>query len=112
MKISSRKAKGRKLQNQIRDDLQAAFPILEPDDIQSQIMGMSGADIVLSPAARKIIKYSIECKNQERLNLWDSLAQAESNAGEGIPLLIFKRNRSKTYATIEWTNFLELIKNV
>ena len=35
-------------------------------------MGMSGEDIVLSPAAKKAIRYSFECKNQERLNLWKS----------------------------------------
>ena len=57
---------------------------------------MSGEDIVLSPAAKKLIRYSFECKNQERLNLWSSLEQAEGN-------------RSKTYAVIEFDHFIELI---
>ena len=70
MKTSSGKAKGRRLQNKIRDVLLEHFSEqLEPDDIRSQIMGMSGEDIVLSPAARKIIPYSFECKNQEKLKL-------------------------------------------
>ena len=82
---------------------------LETNDIESQVMGMSGEDIVLSPAAKRVIPYSFECKNQERLNLWSSLEQAEGNSQERNPCLIFKRNRSKTYAVIEFEHFLELI---
>ena len=111
MKTSSGKAKGRRLQNKIRDLLLEHFSDkLEPDDIRSQIMGMSGEDIVLSPAARKLIPYSFECKNQEKLNIWSSLEQADSNSGNYPPVLIFKRNRSKTYVTIELDEFLKLIK--
>ena len=110
MKTSSGKAKGRRLQNKIRDVLLEHFSDkLEPDDIRSQIMGMSGEDIVLSPAARKLIPYSFECKNQEKLNIWSSLEQADSNSGNYPPVLIFKRNRSKTYVTIELEEFMKLI---
>ena len=73
-------------------------------------MGMSGEDIVLSPAAKKAIKYSFECKNQERLNLWKSLEQAESNCEDRHPVLVFKRNRTKTYVAIEFENFINIIK--
>tara|TARA_R100000664_G_C2721527_1_gene114850 strand:+ start:586 stop:813 length:228 start_codon:yes stop_codon:yes gene_type:complete len=72
-------------------------------------MGMCGEDIVLSPAAQKEIPYSFECKNKERLDLWASLQQAEDNCGNRTPVLVFKRNRSKTYVAIEYTKFLELI---
>ena len=73
-------------------------------------MGMSGEDIVLSPAAKKAIRYSFECKNQERLNLWKSLEQAESNCEDRSPVLVFKRNRSKTYVALEFDHFIKLIK--
>ena len=110
MKTSSGKAKGRRLQNKIRDLLLEHFSDkLEPDDIRSQIMGMSGEDIVLSPAARKLFPFSLECKNQEKLNIWSSLEQAETNAGKHTPLLIFKRNRSKTYAVLEFDELLKLL---
>jgi hypothetical protein len=72
-------------------------------------MGESGEDIKLSPAARKLIPYSFECKNQEKLSIWSPLEQAESNAGKHIPLLVFKRNRSKTYAVLEFDKLLELL---
>ena len=71
-------------------------------------MGMSGEDIVLSPAAKRVIPYSFECKNQERLNLWGSLEQAEGNSQDRQPVLVFKRNRSKVYVALDFEHFLEL----
>ena len=110
MKTSSGKAKGRRLQNKIRDLLLEHFSDkLEPDDIRTAIMGETGEDIKLSPAARRLIPYSFECKNQEKLNIWSSLEQAEENSGDYSPILIFKRNRSKTYVTIELEEFMKLI---
>ena len=109
MKTSSAKAKGRRLQQKVRDLLLETFTELEPDDIRSTSMGVSGEDLQLSPAARKLIPYAIECKNQEKLNVWDSLKQAEENSGDYSPVLIFKRNRSKTYAVLNIEKFIELI---
>ena len=111
MKTRSAKNKGKRLQNSVRDILIESFKEqLEPDDIKSTTMGESGEDIQLSPAARKLIPYAIECKNQEKLNIWESLKQAESNSEKGKPVLIFKRNRSKTYAVLEIQDFINLIK--
>ena len=111
MKTRSAKNKGKRLQNTVRDILLEAFKEdLEPDDVKSAVMGDSGEDIQLSPAARKIIPYSIECKNQEKLNIWSALEQAEGNKGVSKPVLIFKRNRSKTYAVLELEDFVDLIK--
>ena len=110
MKTRSAKNKGNRLQNSVRDILLETFDTLEPDDIKSAIMGDSGEDIQLSPAARKLIPYSIECKNQEKLNIWSALEQAEGNKGVSKPVLIFKRNRSKTYAVLELEDFVDLIK--
>ncbi len=110
MKTRSGKAKGRRLQNKIRDLLLEHFSEeLEPDDIRTAIMGETGEDIKLSPAARKLIPYSFECKNQEKLSIWSSLEQAAENSGDYPPVLIFKRNRSKTYVTIELEEFIKLI---
>ena len=112
MKIKSAKAKGRNLQNLVRDKLRSIFvgKVLEEDDIKSQTMGMSGEDIVLSPSAKKVIPYSFECKNTERLNLWKSLEQCESNCEDREPVLVMKRNRSDVYAIIKFDKFLNLIE--
>ena len=111
MKTRSAKAKGRRLQNKIRDLLLEEFKELEPDDIRTAIMGETGEDIKLSPAARRKIPYSFECKNQEKLNIWESLKQAGENSGAYPPILIFKRNRSKTYVTLDLEEFLKLIND-
>ena len=65
-------------------------------------------------AAKKKIGYSFECKNVERLNIWQAIEQSESNCEDRIPVVVFKRNRSKTYLTIEFNEFVKLIgeKNV
>ena len=109
MKTSSAKAKGRRLQQKVRDLLLETFTELEPDDIRSTSMGVSGEDLQLSPAARKLIPFAIECKNQEKLNVWDSLKQAEENSGDYDPVLIFKRNRSKIYATLQLDDLMRLL---
>ena len=109
MKTRSAKNKGKRLQNDVRDLILETFKELEPDDVRSTTMGDSGEDVLLSPAARKLFPFSVECKNQEKLNIWSSLEQAETNAGKHMPLLIFKRNRTKTYAVLELEKLLELL---
>ena len=109
MKTRSAKSKGRRLQNQVKELLLEAFTELEPDDIRTAIMGETGEDIKLSPAARREIPFSFECKNQEKINIWESLNQAEENSGDYPPVLIFKRNRSKTYAVLEIDDFIDII---
>ena len=109
MKTRSAKNKGKRLQNNVRDLILEKFTQLEPDDVRSTTMGDSGEDILLSPAARKLFPFSVECKNQEKLNIWSSLEQAENNSGKHTPLLIFKRNRTKTYAVLELNELLKLL---
>ena len=113
MKTRSAKNKGKRLQNSVRDILLETFKEqLEPDDIKSTTMGESGEDIQLSPAARKIIPFAFECKHQEKLNIWSSLEQAEENANDHEPLLVFKRNRSKTYAVLRIEILMDLLSDI
>jgi|TARA_R100001082_G_scaffold100869_1_gene70183 hypothetical protein len=87
-----------------------AFRSLSPDDIKSQTMGMPGEDIVLSPAAKQVIKYSFECKNKERMSIWEGIDQAKTNCEDRTPVLVIKKNRRKPYAVINLDAFIELIK--
>ena len=59
MKPQSAKAKGRNLQKWVRDLLLENFPTLEADDVRSTSMGAGGEDVQLSPAARKLFKFSV-----------------------------------------------------
>ena len=109
MKPRSAKNKGKRLQNNVRDLILEKFNILEEDDVRSITMGDSGEDILLSPAARRLFPFSVECKNQESLNIWSAIEQAENNSGNHTPLVIFKRNRTKTYAILEFDELLKLL---
>ena len=110
MRPSSAKAKGRRLQNQIRELILENFPQLHPDDVKTAIMGESGEDIKLSPVARNLFPYSVEAKNVEKLNIWSALDQAAENSREDSnPLLFFKRNRSKLYVAFEAEHLFELL---
>lgn len=112
MKTRSAKNKGKRLQNEVRDVLLDTFKELEPDDVLSTTMGDPGVDIKLSPAARKKFPYSIECKNQEAISIWACLEQAKQNTKEGTtPLLVFRRNKSKTYVALEFDEFIKLYQS-
>ena len=109
-KAKSVKAKGRRLQNLVRDLLRSVFSFLHEDDIKSQTMGMTGEDIILSPSARKIIPYSCECKNVERLNLWEAIDQCKGNCDDRVPVVVIKKNRRNPYAVIPLDEFMSLIE--
>ena len=112
MKPQSAKAKGRNLQKWVRDLLLESFPQLEEDDVRSTSMGAGGEDLQLSPAARKLFGFSIECKNQERLNVWDAYDQASANSGKHEPLLVMKKNRKKPLVVLDAETFVQIIKKL
>ena len=110
MKTQSCKSKGRRLQQAVAADMLRAFPHLEEDDVRSTSMGCGGEDVQLSPAARRVFPYSVECKNTEKLAIWSALEQCKANCSKDVtPLVIFKRNRSPVYATLPWAALLRLI---
>ena len=110
-KARSAKAKGRRLQNLVRDKLREAFPSLHKDDIQSQTMGMGGEDIVRTPAAKALIPWSFECKNVERLQIWKAIEQCEENNPDGsIAAVVFKKNRKDPFVAIPLDVFIDLIR--
>lgn len=106
MKTSSAKAKGRRLQQWVAEKLLVHLHLGERD-ARSTSMGDSGTDVKLSEKAFKMFPYDIECKNQERVNIWDAYEQASVRA-IGEPLVIIKRNRSVTLAIVDAEYFIKL----
>lgn len=107
MTPASAKAKGAKLQKQVRDALLEKFPSLEPDDVKSTGMGQPGEDVMLSPAARKLFPFQIECKNKATSQIHTYYEQAKSH-GKHEPLVIVKKDRDVTLAIISLEAFLKL----
>ena len=93
----------------IRDILLKEFPSLEKDDIRSTAMGQGGEDIQLSPAARKLIPYQIECKSKARSQIHTYYEQAASH-GTYEPLVIVKMDRDIPLVTMSLDHFLTLLK--
>lgn len=53
----------------------------------------------------------IEVKFTEHLNIWNALAQSERDAGaDEMPIVIFKRNRSKVYVAMSFEDYIALYK--
>lgn len=114
MKPASAKGKGRRLQNEVAALFRKCYlekePGGHPDDIKTAVMGESGKDLMFFGHARPMFEYAIECKNQEKLNIWKTMKQAESNASDNeVPIAIFKRNYSKTYVTMSLSDFFVLV---
>ena len=110
MKVQSGKAKGRRLQQWVRDLLVESLDI-HPEDIESRSMGAGGEDLIMSRAARQSFPYSIECKNQEKINVWSAYDQATENSGNYTPIVVIKRNRSKPLVVIDAESFIDLHKH-
>jgi len=108
----SSKAKGRRLQNYVRDLLREVYcDSLEHDDIKGQTMGMTGEDIVRSPAAKERCTFSFECKNVERLQIWRAIEQCETNQPEhSAPAIVFKKNGKQPYVAIPFTVFCDMLQ--
>ena len=109
---ASRKAKGRRFQQAVRDDLIRDLGI-DPGDILSTAMGQSGCDLYLSPAARERFPFAVECKAQERIALPEWWQQCTRNADKvGLtPLLLIKRSREEPLAVLRWEDLLSLLRH-
>ena len=107
MKTSSAKAKGRKLQQWMRNLLIEKLEV-HPEDIESRSIGAGGEDLIMARAAREKFPMSIECKNQEKVNVWEAYKQAEDNSGKYEPVVIIKRNKSKPLVVVDAEYFVSL----
>ena len=109
MRTQSKKAKGRRLQQWVRDILIEKLEV-HPEDIESRSMGAGGEDLIMSRSAGEKFPYSIECKNQESLNIWKSYEQAQQNSGNYEPIVVLKRNNIKPLVLVDADYFVELHK--
>ena len=110
MKTSSAKAKGRKLQQWFAQ-LMVDTLNLHEEDLESRPMGSQGEDIIMGRESREKFPYSIECKNQESVNVWKAYEQASENCKGYEPLVVIKRNRHKPLVLVDAEHFVELHRN-
>ena len=115
MNPASAKAKGRRFRQAVRDDpreMPAPYG-LEDGDTESTSMGVSGVDIIQSPAAKRVLPLCIECKAVEALNVvgifQKHYAQYAVKDPNGLKLLIHTRNRIQPLVTLRWKDFLDIL---
>ena len=111
MKTQSEKAKGRNLQKWVRDQLIERLEI-HPEDIESRSMGAGGEDLIMARSAREKFPMSIECKNVEKLNVWEAYEQAKSNCGKYEPIVVMKKNHKKPLVVVDAEFFIDLFKSL
>ena len=111
MKTQSAKAKGRKLQQWVRDQIIEQLEV-HPEDIESRSMGAGGEDLIMARAARQKFPFSVECKNVEKLNVWEAYEQAKANCNYYEPLVVMKKNQKKPLVVIDANYFISLVKRL
>ena len=124
MNPQSCKAKGRRLQQWMRDRLlQIGASIgLQPGDVESRAMGQNGCDVYFSPRAGWNLPFAIECKNQQSLNVFSTFAKHAEKYKNAvahdptnyalvkplIPLLVHSKNRNQPMVTMYVDDFLSI----
>jgi hypothetical protein len=69
-------------------------------------------DIELTSEAGRIeFPFAVEVKRQERLNIFAALEQAAGNAGELLPLVVFRRNNGEWQVALKFEFFLWLYRS-
>jgi hypothetical protein len=107
------KAKGRLGQQEIRDRLLEEFPEFEPDDIKSTTMGDTGADIQLSPSAKRRLNLAAEVKRRQGggKSFYDWMAQAKRHAKNGEDAAVFFRaDRKPWMVVIDLDYYMKLLR--
>lgn len=74
-------------------------------------MGAGGEDLIMARDARRKFPFSIECKNVEKLNVWNAYEQAQANSGNNEPILFMKKNRKKPLVVVDAEWFIKNVHN-
>lgn len=63
-------------------------------------MGAPGEDVQLSPAARKIYPFQLECKNLSKIAVYGYYQQAATH-GPNEPVVVIKQNNCKPLVVVD-----------
>jgi hypothetical protein len=110
-KAKTSKAKGRTGQQEIRDKILENFQGLQDGDVLSTTMGESGADIKLSPAARRLLPISVEVKRRKNgmKTQYQWIEQARNHTLDP-PVVFFRADRKPWLVIVELDHYMELLK--
>ena len=110
MRARSRKIKGKRLTNYVRDKILKAFPHLKKKDVMVPTDGQNGPDIILSRIAKKLCPYNWELKNQQKMaTVYKWHRQASKNTKLN-PVVVCKMNTRDPLVILDLDHFMSLIK--
>lgn len=110
MKPSSAKAKGRGLCKVVKQMILSYFPSLQEDDLKVTSSGATGEDLTFSPAARRLLPISIECKARSSIAVYKWLEQAQSNSNGNLPIVVARGNNKPPIVILSALEFFNLMK--
>ena len=111
IKISSAKAKGRKLQQWVAKKISeiTGLPCGKDELIESREMGQTGVDIKLYGDAKEMFPFSVEAKYQETWSLPAWIKDAKDNQAKGTDWLLFiKKNFHEEIVIMDAVAFFDL----
>ena len=113
IKPASAKAKGRALQKLVRDKILDAYPALTDEDVRSTAMGQNGEDIQLSPAARALFPFTVECRSRAAIayHRWFDDASKRKQPGV-VPIVVSKENRKDPLVAMPLDVFFDLLRRI
>lgn len=110
MRPQSAKAKGRRFQQWCAERFKQRLPELTGNDVRSLSMGAAGDDLILSPAAQRLLPYGFEMKNVETLSLWATLRQVQKRRDDDLtPCVVARKNRTHPVAIVPFGHLLALL---
>jgi len=108
MKAGGKKKKGKRLERKVAQLLRSSG--LDP---KARPSFQSGAQWAWKSDIYTSIPFSIECKNAERIRLWDFWEQAESQRKSyKPPVLMISSNFRPILATMKFEDWLSLVKEL
>ena len=73
-------------------------------------MGAAGDDLILSPAAQRLLPYGFEMKNVETLPLWATLRPVQKRRDDDLtPCVVARKNRTHPVAIVPFGHLLVLL---
>ncbi len=108
MLTKSAKAKGRKLQNWVKEQL-LLWLSLADNEVTTAIMGETGCDVKLANHMQFVFPMKIECKSQKLgfSAVYKAYQQCVNHPGSGEPLVIIKQDRQKPLAILDAEYFIK-----
>lgn len=103
MKTKSCKAKGRRLQNHVRDCVREFWC----EDARVRIMGEKGDDVYVDSPDWSLY---VECRNRQSISIWSWMDKISKKCGDKFPLLVIKKNHKEPLVVIKLMDFFTFTK--